>query len=143
MARRRRAVLIPAAVLLVLLGTTSFASGRAATAVARCGFLRASVPYSHHGRHDRWRIYVKGRATCTRARQVLNAVLHLDAAQHVGSDNADSYFTYRAWRCDFGQMGYQDCWRPAHRPFTAGALAIDCAIADGGCPVDVPTDYVP
>ena len=109
----------------------------------QCGFVHASVPYSHHGHHDRWRIYVRGHASCATARGVLNAVLHLQATAHNGSDNANSYFSYQGWTCDFGQMGFQSCWRPRHRPFRAGALALDCATASGGCPARIPSDRLP
>ncbi len=71
----------------------------------QCGFVHASVPYSHHGHHDRCRVYVRGTASCAAARDALNAVLHLNAVAHYGTDNANSYFTYRRWTCDFGQMG--------------------------------------
>jgi hypothetical protein len=130
-------------VVLLLLGIGWTATAMARSSVKQCGFVHASVPYSHRGHHDRWRVYVKGAASCAAARSALNAVLHLDAKQHVGSDNANSYFTFRSWRCDFGQMGFQDCWRPAHRPYIAGALAIDCAIASGGCPAEIPASYLP
>jgi hypothetical protein len=103
----------------------------------QCGFVRASVPYTRHGHHDRWRVYVAGHASCASAKSVLDAVLHLDATAHNGSSNADSYSTYRNWICDFGQMGSQNCWQPHHRPYSAGALAVDCATASGGCPARV------
>ena len=80
------------------------AFGATAGAARQCGFVRASVPYSHHGHHDRWRIYVKGATSCASARDALNAVLHLNATPHYGTDNANSYFTFRGWTCDFGQM---------------------------------------
>jgi hypothetical protein len=112
-------------------------------ATTQCGFVHASVPYSHRGHHDRWRVYAQGNASCAAARGVLSAVLHLNAAAHYGSDNANSYFTYRGWTCDFGQMGFQSCWRPRHRPYQAGALALDCVTASGGCPARIPNDYLP
>jgi len=34
--------------------------------------------------------------------------------------------TYPGWTCDFGQIGFQRCWRPRHRPYQAGAVALDC-----------------
>lgn len=102
-----------------IVGNTAPANPRDQSAAARCGFLRASIRHSHDGHHDRWRVYVKGMATRASAGRVLKSVLHLDAAQHVGPDNANSYFTYPAWRCGFGQMGYQVCRRPSHRRYKA------------------------
>jgi hypothetical protein len=103
-------------------------------ATRHCGFVHASVPYSHHGHHDRWRHHVRGNASCAAARGVLNAVLPLNATAHYGSSNANSYFTYPGWTCDFGQIGFQRCWRPRHRPYQAGAVALDCMTESDGCP---------
>lgn len=83
------------------------------------------------------REYVVGRC------QGPNVVLHLDATAHYGSDNADSYVTYRGRTGDFGQMGSQSWSRPRHRPYSAGAVALDCATASGGCPSRIPSDYLP
>lgn len=118
-------------------------SHAASTPVSRCGFLRASVPYSHHGSRYRWGVYVTGSASCQSAQRTLNAVMHLRAKAHNGSDNANSYFTYREWRCDFGQMGAQNCWTPSRRPYRAQALAVTCDkhLSSGGCPATVSRDY--
>jgi hypothetical protein len=67
--------------------------------------------------------------------------MHLRGSAHVGSDNANSYFSYQGWRCDFGQMGEQACWTPASRPYRAQAFAINCDNPDGGCPAQVPRKY--
>jgi hypothetical protein len=129
------------------LGVSAAAAQSARTSAAppqRCGFLRASVPYSHHGNRDRWRVYARGPVTCATARHVLNDVLHLNAHAHVGQSQATSYFSVGSWTCDFGQMGEQACWRPHRQPFAAGFLARNCDDhADGGCPADIPADYVP
>jgi hypothetical protein len=135
-------------VLLVLLATCGLLWASSATVAStganrQCGFVHASVPYSKHGHHDRWRIYVRGNASCAAARGALDAVLHLNAAAHHGSGNANSYFTYRGWTCDFGQMGFQSCWRPKHRPYQASALALDCVTSPGGCPARIPTADLP
>jgi hypothetical protein len=108
----------------------------------QCGFVHASVPYSRHGNHDRWRVYVRGSASCASAKGVLNAVMHLRATAHNGTTNVNSYFTYKGWTCDFGQMGSQSCWRPKHRPYRASAVALDCA-STGGCPARLPGSYFP
>jgi hypothetical protein len=133
-------------VLVLVLATPPFAllfmaSADAASSVRDCGFLRASVPYSHHGHRDRWRTYVTGNASCSSAQGALNAVLHLNAKMHVRSNDADSYFSYHGWRCAFGNMGFQSCILPSHRPYRAKALAIDCATATGGCPRRIPAGY--
>jgi len=120
-------------------------AGRAAAAqVGRCGVVHASVPYSRHGNRYRWGVYVTGAKSCRQARSTLSAVMHLRAAQHVGLDNASSYFLYHGWRCDFGQMGAEACWSPAKRPYRARALALSCSkrLGSGGCPADVPRDDV-
>jgi hypothetical protein len=120
------------------------ASGRTArtSSVTTCGYIRASVPYTHQGRAARWRVYVKGAASCATAVKVLGAVMHLRARQHVGSSEADSYFTDGGWLCPFGNMGSQTCELPArlpaHPPIRAHALALDCSTAGRGCPAHVP-----
>jgi hypothetical protein len=139
---RRSYLVVTAAALLtcaLLAPAWSAASGVLST---RCAFVRASVPYSHHGHHDRWGIYRKGATSCAAAKRALNAVMHLDAAVHNGTNNANSYFTYRGWTCDFGQMGAQSCWRPRHRPYTASALALDCT-TPYGCPIRIPSANLP
>jgi hypothetical protein len=60
------------------------------------------------------------------------------AAAHVGSDDADSYSSYDGWKCPFGNMGNQYCSLPAAPPYQSSALAIDCGIAEGGCPAHIP-----
>jgi hypothetical protein len=137
---RSTAVILVAVGMLVAAGP---APARASTAVRPCGFIHASVPYSHTGRRYRWRTYVRGSASCQSATAVLNAVTHLHARAHVGSDDANSYFSFQGWRCSFGLMGGQPCWQPAHRPYRSAALALNCSIASSGCPADVPADYLP
>jgi hypothetical protein len=111
--------------------------------VTTCGFIRASVPYTPHGTGQRWRVYVTGAASCSSAVGVLDAVMHLQARQHVGASEADSYFTHNRWLCPFGNMGLQSCELPtrlpAHPPIRAHALALDCATAGRGCPAHVPS----
>lgn len=69
--------------------------------------------------------------------------MHLRASAHFGSAQADSYFSYREWRCPFGQMGSQLCDLPATRPYRAQALALNCDdAADDGCPVRAPREYL-
>ena len=68
--------------------------GAASGGTRSCGFVRA-VPYPH-GHHDRWRIYVKGAASCASATAALDAVLHNKATPHVGTDFNTSYFTSAA-----------------------------------------------
>jgi len=136
-------VAIAAAAVWVTPVTANARAGRAASSpVSRCGFLRASVPYSHHGSRYRWGVYVTGSASCRSAERTLNAVMHLGAKAHNGSSSANSYFTYRAWRCDFGQMGSQNCWTPSRRPYRAQALALTCdkRLNSGGCPATVSRD---
>jgi hypothetical protein len=122
----------------LLIPAVGSASG---AAVTRCGVIHASVPYSHHGNHDTWRVYVKGAASCSSAIKALNAVMHLNGKQHAGSSNADSYVTSGTWTCDFGQMGSQDCVEPAHTPYKAAAVALDCSLV--ACPVRLPRDQIP
>jgi hypothetical protein len=118
------------------------AAGRAArtSSVTTCGYIRASVPYTRQGTAARWRVYVAGAASCASAAKVLDAVMHLQARQHLGSSEADSYFTDGGWLCPFGNMGSQTCELPArlpaHPPVRAHALALDCAVR--GCPAHVP-----
>lgn len=116
-----------------------FASGASAShRVSDCGFVRASVPYTRHGKQHRWRVYKTGSAPCPQAVRVLNTVMHLGGSQHVGTSQNTSYITYGAWRCDFGQMGEEFCWTPAYRPYRARALALDCTVT--GCPAVLPPD---
>lgn len=144
LARPLTIMLVLAAVICAI-PLTAHASAGHTSRVARCGSVRASVPYSRHGHRYRWGVYVDGSASCRRAELTLDAVMHLHAAQHIGSDNADSYFTYRGWRCDFGQMGFQSCWTPSRRPYRAEALALACdkRLSTSGCPASVPRDYLP
>jgi len=111
------------------------ASGAGATSAGGrgCGTVHASVPYSRHGSHDQWRVYASDAVSCAAARRVLNVVLHLGARQHVGSSDADSFFSYGQWRCPFGDMGIQTC--ELRSPLRV-ALAMDCATA---CPTSLPT----
>jgi hypothetical protein len=119
---------------------TAGASGHAASAprVTTCGYIRASVPYTRHGNAARWRVYVAGATSCASAVKALDAVMHLQATQHLGESEAGSYFTDGGWLCPFGDMGAQTCERPAHAPIRALALALDCATAGRGCPAHVP-----
>lgn len=132
-------VLVAAAVWLIPVTADASAGHAASATVSRCGFLRASVPYSRHGNRHRWGVYVIGSASCRSAERTLNAVMHLGATAHNGSSSADSYFTFRRWRCDFGQMGSQNCWTPSRRPYRAQALALTCdkRLNAGGCPAAV------
>ncbi|HEX4482458.1 MAG TPA: hypothetical protein VH081_01615 [Solirubrobacteraceae bacterium] len=131
---RRAFVLISAALLTLVLAQSAVASsGRV------CGFVTASVPYARHGNAERWRVYVSGAATCQAAEAALSTAMHLDAAQHIGRDEADSYFSVGGWRCPFGDMGVQTCSRPARAPDRAQALAIDCSL--NACPSSRPPSY--
>jgi hypothetical protein len=118
------------------------AAGHAASApsVTTCGYIRASVPYTHQGSSERWRVYVAGATSCASATKVLDAILHLEGRPHVGSSEVNSYFTDGAWLCPFGNMGSQICELPtrlpAHPPIRAHAIALDCAVR--GCPAHVP-----
>jgi hypothetical protein len=115
---------------------------RSNSRVERCGYLRASVPYSHNGNRDRWGVYALGAATCRRAGLILSGVMHLRGSTHLGRDDAHSYFSYQGWRCDFGDMGTQACWTPSARPFRAQGLALNCDDQpDGGCPRAIPRAY--
>jgi hypothetical protein len=119
-------------------------SGHAASSssATTCGYIHASVPYTPHGDAARWRVYVAGATSCASAAKVLDAVMHLQARQHLGSSEADSYFTDGGWLCPFGNMGSQTCELPtrlpAHPPVRAHALALDCATPERGCPAHVP-----
>ena len=110
----------------------------AASNIPSCGTLRASVPYSHHGNHDRWRVYVLGRASCSDAIGVLKVVMHLGGAIHNGSSSANSYTDYQGWRCPFGQMGEQTCIQPKRRPYKTQAIALDCVVS---CPATLPRSF--
>jgi hypothetical protein len=118
------------------------ASGTLASApsVTTCGYVHASVPYTRQGNAERWRVYVAGATSCASATNVLDAVLHLQAKQHVGSTEVDSYFTDGGWLCPFGNMGSQICELPArlpdHQPIRAHAIALDCAVRS--CPAHPP-----
>jgi hypothetical protein len=72
----------------------------------------------------------------------LAAVTHLEASEHLGNNDATSYFIYRGWRCPFGDMGFQSCRIPARAPYRAKILALDCSIASGGCPRRLPPGYL-
>lgn len=125
----------PAFVLLLLAATLmALAPGAGASGSHRCGLLHASTPYSRHGHREPWRVYTAGATSCRTAEQTLNAILHLEAKVHNGSDEASSFFTYRGWTCPFGNMGTQLCDLPAHAPFRARALALNCDVVAGGCP---------
>lgn len=116
-------------------------AARASSTVTTCGYIHASVPYTHHGTADRWRVYVKGATTCASAAAVLDAVMHLHGEQHQGSSEVDSYTIDAGWLCPFGNMGEQLCELPtrlpAHPPIRAHALALDCATPPRGCPAHV------
>ena len=116
-----------------------FIDGR--SKIQGCAYLRASVPYSHRGHHDRWRVYVEGKASCSSATKALNVVMHLGGSTHVGIDDAHSYTDYQGWRCPFGAMGGQFCFLPKHRPYRARALALDCQASVTGCPAAIPRSY--
>jgi hypothetical protein len=120
-------------IVLVLAQTASASDARV------CGFVTASVPYARHGNADRWRVYVSGAATCQAAEATLATVMHLDAAQHVGRDEASSYFTVSSWRCPFGDMGIQTCEQPAAAGPRARALAVECSL--NACPSGRPPSY--
>jgi hypothetical protein len=122
-------------VLMLAVGCTSSAaaSGRV------CGFIRASVPYSHHGNSNHWRVYVTGATSCHAAEEALDAVMHRRGAIHEGRDEAHSFFIYRAWTCPFGHMGFQACNQPGRSPYRARALAVKCA--ENGCPSNRPPSY--
>jgi hypothetical protein len=119
--------------ILVLAQTASASSGRV------CGFVTASVPYARRGNANRWRVYVSVASSCHAAEATLTAVMHLDAAQHDGRSEADSYFTFGSWRCPFGDMGVQTCEQPARAPYRARALAVECSI--NACPSTRPPSY--
>ena len=99
------------------------------------------MPYSSHGQADRWRVYVKGAASCATAVRVLDAVMHLRGRRHLGDAEANSYFTFAGWLCPFGAMGVQSCELPmrlpAHPPIRAHALAMNCTTSR--CPARLPS----
>jgi hypothetical protein len=127
--------LMLATVLSILASSADASTGRT------CGYIRASTPYSSHGNRDKWRVYVTGTSNCAKAEHTLDAVMHLEGKEHLGADEARSFFTYRGWSCPFGDMGSQLCDLPARPPFEARALALDCAVVSGGCPTRVPPGY--
>jgi len=118
-----------------------FAPSAGASGSRTCGFIRASVPYSHSGHRDKWRVYITGATSCVTAQQTLDAVMHLGGKQHVGASEADSFFTYRGWSCPFGNMGSQLCDLPAPGRVKARALALDCAVVPGKCPSRAPRGF--
>ncbi len=133
------------AILLALSASLAAVPAAGASGVRTCGYIHVSVPYSTHGQADRWRVYVDGSASCATAVSVLDGVMHLRARRHLGSTEADSYFTYTGWLCPFGAMGVQTCELPtrlpAHPPIRAHALARSCAASPGspgGCPAHLP-----
>jgi hypothetical protein len=142
-----RARLLPLVCILVVGAWLSaipaaIAAGHAAStpSVTTCGYIHATVPYTRQGSAERWRVYVAGATSCASATKVLDAVMHLQARQHVGSSEINSYFTDGGWLCPFGNMGSQICelptQLPAHPPVRAHALALDCAVRS--CPAHVP-----
>ncbi|HTA36692.1 MAG TPA: hypothetical protein VK761_08270 [Solirubrobacteraceae bacterium] len=131
---RRALTLLGSGLIVLVLAQTASASGARV-----CGFVTASVPYARHGNADRWRVYVSGVTTCHAAEATLEKVMHLDAAQHLGRAEADSYFSVGSWRCPFGDMGVQTCTQPAHAPYRARALAVECS--SSSCPSSRPPSY--
>lgn len=131
--RRVIALLGSGLIVLVLVQAASASDSRV------CGFVTASVPYARHGNAKRWRVYASGVTTCHAAESTLAAVMHLDAKQHVGRSEADSYFTVGSWRCAFGDMGFQSCVQPARAPYRAQALAVNCSL--NACPSSRPPSY--
>jgi len=125
----------PALLLLIVAATVMvLAPGAGASGSRRCGLLHASTPYSRHGHSEPWRVYISGATNCKSGERTLNAILHLEGKTHSGSDEADSFFTYRGWTCPFGNMGTQLCNIPTRAPFNARALALNCDLVAGGCP---------
>jgi hypothetical protein len=131
-------VLVAAIGALAVVSATSAGASRVRT----CGYVHASVPYSSSGQADRWRVYVKGSASCTTAVKVLDAVMHRRGKPHFQGGEANSYNTYRGWVCPFGHGGVQICQLPArlpdHPPIRAHALALGCTLAEHGCPLSLP-----
>jgi hypothetical protein len=129
--------------LLVVSASLALVASANASDARICGYIRASVPYSTHGQTDKWRVYVKGAASCATAVKVLDAVMHLQGKQHEGPSEADSYATYAGWLCPAGAMGFQTCELPtrlpAHAPIRAHALARECDTPPNGCPADLPS----
>jgi hypothetical protein len=134
---RRASALLGSGLAVLVLVQVAPATGASDRRV--CGFVRASVPYARRGNAKRWRVYVSGRSSCRDAEVALVAAMHLDATQHVGRDEASSYFTVGDWRCPFGNMGFQACERPAHPPYRARALAVECSV--NPCPSSRPPSY--
>jgi hypothetical protein len=131
---RRALVLLGSGLIVLVLAQSASASGGRV-----CGFVSASVPYSHHGNAKRWRVYVSGASSCHAAEATLTAVMHLDATQHDGRSEASSYFTVGSWRCPFGDMGSQTCEQPGQAPYRAQALAVECSL--NACPSSRPPSY--
>jgi hypothetical protein len=98
-----------------------------------------------HGPNEQWRVYISGRTSCAAATTIVKAVLDGHAHLHSGRGAADSFFDLRGWRCGIVTMGAQGCSTPAHRPFRAGALALNCkyGLSGQGCPEKIPASYVP
>jgi hypothetical protein len=138
---RRLLLLLALSAPLVALPATATATAGSAASVRACGYLRASVPYSAHGKADRWRVYVDGTASCASAVAVLDAVMHNHGHQHNTGTFVSSYTTFAGWICPFGQMGDQTCELPTrlpdHPPIRAHALALDCSTPQD-CPARVP-----
>jgi hypothetical protein len=130
-----------ATVVLLVLGSLAFASSASGlTGGGRvCGFIRASIPYSRHGNAGGWRVYVAGATTCRAGEEALSAVMHLRAARHVGSDEANTYSIVGNWRCPAGDMGFQYC-NIGNAPYRDRALAVECA--ENGCPSRRPPGYL-
>lgn len=131
-----------ATVLLLVVGSLAFASTASGLSGGGkvCGFIRASDPYTTHGTHDSWRVYVAGATTCRAGEEALDTVMHLKAVRHIGRDEAHTYSTTGLWNCPAGHMGYQYCEIPANAPFRARALAVECA--ENGCPSSRPPIYL-
>lgn len=126
------------AVLALPAGSQEAARGRV------CGTLHASLPYTHRGSKDRWRVYVAGKTSCGAAEAALDAVMHLRAKLHRGSNEADTYSTYGAWRCPAGNMGVQECFAPRRVPtYAAQALAVDCTVNPHECSASKPPSWFP
>ena len=107
--------------------TTTSATGT--SQVRDCGFIQGG---------GQWRTYVLGSASCSSVDDVLNAVVNHHAPFHEGIDQAHSYSSYEGWHCPAGQMGGQICDFPTSAPYQAVAEALDCSIAQGGCPSHIP-----
>jgi hypothetical protein len=126
----------------VLVACALPAAGASASSPGRsCGFIHASVPYSAHGSASRWRVYVQGQTTCSAGESVLRGVMHLQGHLHRGASEASTYILYQGWLCPAGDMGAQICNHPAHRPFSAHALALECGIEEN-CPSHAPNPFL-